>query len=258
MLAMVSFASATISINTVDIASGTMTYVVDSSLGDTGLNATFSIYCTSTNQTGYENVGQNLTSTNTSTYSFAVDTSVIMDSSSCTLRTLINESTSKSDTESLTKIDNTIPDCIDNSGFSSSDTVSPTATWSVSAGNITKNTVYLHMGGNVYKVTESAGFTGRTVTGTYSSAVPESIYNDVYFKISDGTNVTECTHLSNIRIKDDDNAKKGKIIAAFANQGQVEQNGNVFSILPANFAGDNLVVLGLLGFAGYMFLRKKK
>lgn len=164
-------------------------------------------------------------------------------------------------------VDHTIPSCTDDTGFTSGSTVSPTATWSVTGSNSTRNKAYLNIGSNTYALTDSAsgfaniGKRSRTLASSFTGNIPESLYTTAYLSVSDGTNLTSCTALSNIKIKDSENAQRGKIIYAMSNEGRVSQSGSTFSVSPPKSGlektlKDNAGLI-IIGIGAYFLLRKK-
>lgn len=191
------------------------------------------------------------------------DTNILIDSNDFSFTaTCWNETTSETSSANTgVTIDNTAPTCTDDTGFSSGDTVSPTATWTVTGTDVRSGNLFsLNIGGNVYTLTDSVNsFIGNTLAASFTGNVPESIYPDTFFAVTDGTNRTECTSLTDIRIKDSDNAQKGKIIALLTNQNRLTQEGNTFSVLPlSNLGNGNMGMLLLLGVGAWFLLKKKK
>jgi len=236
-LAIVSLASATMKVDDIGIVSGA-TKMLNATSTRPCTNMTFSVYCTDNNMTGYEIIGVNsslctsgaqcgvATGINASG-TFTWNTNKWTDSTQCTIQATCNGSaTADTDTESVTAIDNSIPTCADDTGFVNGNTVSPTATWSVSGTNVTRNGGALILGGNTYSLTDSASsYSGKSLVMSFTGNVPESIYQTAYFTVTDGTNKTECTRLTNIRIKDSEGAKQGKILSIIA-ANQVTQNSD--------------------------------
>lgn len=273
LLVMSMAVSATMKIDDIGVVSGASKMINATSTRPCA-NMTFSVYCTDNNMTGYDTIGVNAsvctdgskctevgaTGIN-STATFIWNTKKWTDSTACTIQVVCNgSSASDTDTESVTAIDNGIPTCADGTGFKSGDTVAPSATWSVTGTNVTRNGGGLVMGGNKYSLTDSAsGYSGKSLVMTFTDDVPESIYSDVYFTVTDGTNMTECTHLSNIRIKDAEGAKQGKILAIIASN-QVTQNADGSLSVVSSQKGklSNTTILLLLAAAMVYFNSSKK
>ena len=159
------------------------------------------------------------------------DSNTLTDGSSYEFYAIAGNSTNNYTSATTTGItvDNTAPSCIDNSAVSNKGTVLPTKTWSYTGGNATLGTIKFD--GNNYNLAKGS-FTGKQLALTFSTKVPEKIYNSVEATVSDGRNSTSCGVLNFINVDSGEHQKGvGAVAYELQQQQQQKKNSNLVLII---------------------------
>jgi len=208
----------------------TRTFGVGSTTMDMIVNCSWTAYSTAkvTNKSSTD-IWKNTVNTtgqyaNHTTLTVGGTPSDLMDATYTMTATCSNLTGALSETATMTTliVDTSSPVCETETyttSFSDGDIVDPDATWSMISGNATSAILYFD-GGNPRAI-NTYSLTNRYTTWAYSDHIPKTIYDNVYFTVSDGQQTTTCTALKYIDVDKTSGAKKGIIIADLMTEGGV-------------------------------------
>jgi len=132
--------------------------------------------------------------------------------------------------------------------YSSGDTISPKASYTVTGGNASSATIYFGSG-NPKTMTQST-LTNRQRVFTYVDNIPETTYKQLYVILHDGNDQTTCSILNDIHISDSETAKKGIVVADLMGSGKLTGTDG--------FGGLGLIALAAIAIYAASSQSKKK